>query len=242
MASFVGTFDEFIKYINPRVKNVVNGISRAYKQEIGRCEHCDSIGATLEAAHVTGRERPVIIEEVLQDYVNGEVVTVDLEVFENRFIQAHDPISKVIKVLCRPCHVQYDNQTQSAVEQEVIQTTVEVEDTLAEQESITNAEITDYLRSTVPKLPETEIKKLIDSEQCRGIFDVNFPVLKEIPVGSGIENIRRYAQVNGYNRWSTQRPVQSGNRMFLVLTQWYDRNRIPFLRWKAGIETNSLAR
>lgn len=47
MASFIGTFEEFIKYINPRVKNVVNSISRAYKQEVGRCEHCNSVEATL---------------------------------------------------------------------------------------------------------------------------------------------------------------------------------------------------
>lgn len=234
MASFVGTFDEFIKYINPRVKNVVNGISRVYKQKIGRCEHCDSIDATLEAAHVTGRERPVIIEEVLQDYVNGEIVTVDLEVFENHFKQAHDPISDVIKVLCRPCHIQYDNQAEPAVEQVAIQAAAATD--LVEPDNITNAEITDALRRITLQLPEIEIKKLLDSEYCRRRFDVSFSVLKEVPFGSDIETIRWYAQVNGYNRWSTQRPIQSGNRKFLVLTQWYDRSRIPFLRWKAEVE------
>jgi len=233
MASFIGTFDEFIKYINPRIKNVVNGFSRTYKQEIGRCEHCESVNATLEAAHVTGRERPVIIEEILQDYVNGEIVTVDLEVFENRFKQAHDPISDVIKVLCRPCHIQYDNQIQLAVEQETIQTIDE--GILDESVSVTNAEITDYLRRIVPQLSEAEIEKLLNAEHCKRKFNVNFAVLKEIPTGSDIDTIRRYAQVNGYNRWSTRRPIQVGNRMFLVLTQWYEGNRGPFLRWKSEL-------
>jgi hypothetical protein len=239
MASFVGTFEEFIKYINPRVKNVVNSISRAYKQEVGRCEHCNSVETTLEAAHVTGRERPVIIEEVLQDYINGEIVTVDLEVFENRFKQAHDPIPEVIKVLCRPCHRQYDNQAQCVPVQVAMPVSVEVEDAEYESGHITNAEITDFLRRTVPQLPEAEIEKLLDYEQCKRKFDVNFSVLKEVPLGSGIETIRRYAQVNGRNRWSTLRPILVGNRMFLVLTQWYERNRRPFLRWKEQIGSQS---
>lgn len=233
MASFVGTFDEFIKYINPRVKNVVNGISRAYKNEVGQCEHCESSDAVLEAAHVTGRERPVIIEEVLQDYVNGELVTVDLEVFENRFIQAHDPISGVIKVLCRPCHVQYDNQVKLTPEQETIE--VVVKNSEAESGHISNAEITDYLRRVVPSLDEAEIERLLSLSDCQGKFDVNFAVLKEIPAGSDMDTIRRYAQINGYNRWSTRRPIQLGNRMFLVLTQWYEGNRGPFLRWKSEL-------
>jgi hypothetical protein len=236
MASFIGTFEEFIKYINPRVKNVVNGISRAYKQEVGMCEHCSSVEVTLEAAHVTGRERLVIIEEVLQDYVNGEIVTVDLGVFENRFIRAHDPISDVIKVLCRPCHRQYDNQAQPVPEQEAIQGAAETEVCVVEPVTITNAEITDFLRKAVPQLPETEIEKLLDAELCKRKFDVNFSVLKEVPLGSDTETILRYAQVNGYNRWSTRQPILVGNRKFLVLTQWYERNRGPFLRWKEEVE------
>jgi hypothetical protein len=155
---------------------------------------------------VTGRERPVIIEEILQDYINGEIVTVDLEEFEKRFKQVHDPISDVIKVLCRPCHIQYDNQIQLAVEQEAIQTIDE--GSLDETVGITNAEITDYLRRTVPQLSETEIEKLLNAEQCKRKFDVNFAVLKEISADSDIDTIRRYAQVNGYNRWSTRRPMR----------------------------------
>lgn len=93
MASFIGTIDEFIKYVNPRAKNVVNSITRNYKKEKGECEHCSSKTEVLEAAHVTGRERPKIIEEILDGFRNGEIITVDLEVFENLFLEAHKLIS-----------------------------------------------------------------------------------------------------------------------------------------------------
>ena len=231
MASFVGTLDEFIRYINPRVKNVINGISRAYKTEVGQCEHCGSVDAVLEAAHVTGRERPVIIEEVLSDFINGEIITVDLDVFEARLKAAHEPIDKIIKVLCRPCHIQYDNSgnqpsTPSSVE------TLETSQGEINDLIITNSDITNYLRENVPNFPSDEIENLLSSEHCRCMFGVHFSILKETPVDASIEEIREYARVNGYNRWSTQNPILVNGRQFLVLTQWYEKNRTLFVKWK----------
>ncbi|NVK43182.1 MAG: hypothetical protein HWE39_18205 [Oceanospirillaceae bacterium] len=231
MASFVGTLDEFIKYINPRVKNVINGLSRAYKAEVGQCEHCGSVDAILEAAHVTGRERPVIIEEVLSDFINGEVITVDLDVFESRLITAHEPIDKIIKALCRPCHIQYDNSGNQP------RTTSSVEGPEASQDEVnncivTNSDITNYLRENVPSLPSNVIVNLLSAEYCRRIFGVHFSVLKETPLNASIEELREYARINGYNRWSTQNPIIVNGRQFLVLTQWYEKNRTLFVKWK----------
>ncbi len=233
MASFIGTFDEFIKYINPRVKNVVNSISRAHKQTIGRCEHCDIHNAVLEAAHVTGRERPVIIGEVLQDYMNGETITVDLDVFEHRFKQAHDPISDCILVLCRPCHTKYDSKVGELVQTSNSLANFVTEPVVDELLTITNSEVTDFLRLMVPTLPSVEIENLLSSEYCNEKFNVNFSVLKEVPAGSSVEVIRNYARVSGYNRWSTKSPIQVEGRLFLVLTQWYEANKTPFLLWKS---------
>lgn len=231
MASFVGTFDEFIRYINPRVKNVINGISRAYKAKVGQCEHCGSVDAILEAAHVTGRERPVIIEEVLSDFINGEVITVDLDVFESRLITAHEPIDEIIKVLCRPCHIQYDNSGSQP------STPSSVEGLEASQDEVnncivTNSDITNYLRENVPSLPSNVIVNLLSAEYCRRIFGVHFSVLKETPLNASIEELREYARINGYNRWSTQNPIIVNGRQFLVLTQWYEKNRTLFVKWK----------
>jgi hypothetical protein len=235
MASFIGTFDEFIKYINPRIKNVVNSISRAYKQTIGQCEHCGINDAVLEAAHVTGRERPVIIGEVLQDYMNGQTITVDLDVFEHRFKRAHEPISDCILVLCRPCHTKYDSKVDELVQTNNSLANFVTESVADELLPITNSEITDFLRRIVPILPCAEIENLLSSEYCNQKFNVHFPVLKEVPVGSNVEVIRNYARVNGYNRWSTRFPIQVEGRLFLVLTQWYEANRVPFLLWKSEV-------
>lgn len=237
MASFVGTFDEFIKYINPRVKNVINSISRAYKSQIGKCEHCGNQNLVLEAAHVTGRERPVIIEEVLSDFINGELVTVDLEVFENRLKEAHEPISEVIKVLCRPCHNEYDRKLDVDCPLHLAGEISQVE-TIDESDAeiLTNTLVTDWFREHAVKLSSKDISNLLSYGFCKEIFSVNFPVLKSIPLDADIETIRAHARVNGYNRWSTQRPILVGDKRYLVLTQWYEKSRERFAVWKSKFE------
>lgn len=231
MASFIGTFDEFIKYINPRAKNVVNYITKSHKLNKGKCELCGSTSETLEAAHVSGRERPKIIEEILNEFRNGEIITVDLEVFENLFLEAHEPIDKVILVLCRKCHNEYDlKQLEVSVSDNNVD---EVTDTslVVDSQLMTNSQITDAIRRTVPSLNDEQVEQLKDSSYCNKMFRINYAVLKEIPAYSNQENIRRLAQVNGHNRWSTQRPILRNGACFLVTTQWTDRHRAHFKKW-----------
>jgi len=46
------------------------------------------------------------------------------------------------------------------------------------------------------------------------------------------EQIRQLAKdANGYSRWSTQSPIERDGNSYLVTTQWYERNRVPFLEW-----------
>ena len=229
MASFIGTIDEFIKYINPRAKNVVNSITRRYKTEVGSCQHCGTATETLEAAHITGRERPIIIEEILSNFTNGEIITIDLEVFENKFLEAHDPINECILVLCRQCHTAYDNNPQA--NQIAVENTEENNEQL-----ITNSEITEYLRNNVPNLSSEEIEHLQSLEYCNNTFRINYPVLKEVPINSTTQEIQGYARINGYNRWSTQRPIVIGEKMYLVVTQWTNLHRQHFINWRERIE------
>ena len=57
MAKFTGTCDDFDKFVGPRLRNVVQtSISKKYKKEIGRCEHCGKTNE-LQAAHITGKDR-----------------------------------------------------------------------------------------------------------------------------------------------------------------------------------------
>jgi len=235
MASFVGTYEEFTKYISPRARNVVNGISRNYKKEIGRCEQCQSTTVTLEAAHITGRERPLIIEEILAEFINGEIVTVDLDVFESKFIEAHNPIEQIIRILCRPCHRTYDTNNEMAIEplSDLQDVTCEEASEKRDLPLITNSEITSYLRQTIPTLRDSIIINLLDKDYCKQVFNVNFPVLKAIPFDANQEAIGEIARdEKGYIRWSPQNPIERTGSRYLVLTQWYDRNRAPFLRWK----------
>jgi protein-arginine kinase activator protein McsA len=225
MASFIGTIDEFIKYVNPRAKNVVNSITKNYKKEKGKCEHCGTTQETLEAAHLTGRERPKIIEEILSNFKNGEVITVDLEVFENLFLEAHKPLNEIILVLCHSCHINYESNKNLKL------AALDDTNTTDNRQLMTNSQITDTLREIVPTLNNAQLLELQDPNYCNETFLINYIVIKPIPIHSTQEQIRMEAQINGYNRWSTQRPIIRDNECFLVTTQWTDRHRINFENW-----------
>jgi len=227
MASFVGSFDDFTKYISPRARNVVNSITRNYKTMISHCERCDSTSKTLEAAHKIGMERTEIIRKILQKFTFEGIITVDLDIFESLFLQAHNPIEEVILVLCRDCHLIYDSQNENHTAQKNITDINNQDETL-----VTNRQIADYFREIVPLLTSEEIENLMSLEYCKSEFSVNFPVLKKIPSNSTIQQIRELAKVNGYNRWSTKHPKIRGDSKYLILTQWVDRNREPFVLWR----------
>jgi hypothetical protein len=64
----VGTFErtsqEFKRYIGPRLRIVVQLLTKKQQAEIGACEHCGS-GENLESVHVLGRDRTEIIDLLL---------------------------------------------------------------------------------------------------------------------------------------------------------------------------------
>lgn len=109
MASFVGTNQEFRRYIGPRLRNLVQQITKNHKAEVSICEHCGT-KKDLESAHVQGRDRNQIIDLVLNEYTHNDIVTVDINVFEEQFKQEHHPINKSILILCRSCHRKYDSK------------------------------------------------------------------------------------------------------------------------------------
>ncbi len=238
MASFVGTFEEFTKYISPRARNVVNNISRRYKEQIGHCEECKSTNVTLEAAHITGRERPVIIEEILSPFINGETVTVDLDLFESKFLAAHEPIESIIRVLCRSCHRAYDAPNQVLPQTELEEGSGQLIN--LDAPVVTNSEITTYFHAVVPVLNRDLVNKLLNEEYCKKTFDVNFSVLRAVPFDADKEVIRNCSRdENGYIRWSPKNAVEHNGSRYLVLTQWYDRNRAPFLQWKSLVDVEN---
>ncbi|HLF53242.1 hypothetical protein [Flavobacterium sp.] len=108
MANFQGTTKEFMKFIGGYSRNKVQYITRNHRKKIGKCQECLSKTSKLDAAHITGKERPIIISDILKDFIDGEIVTVDLQEFEDRFLKAHDPIESTIRILCKKCHGEYD--------------------------------------------------------------------------------------------------------------------------------------
>jgi len=113
MASFIGTNKELRRYIGPRLRNLVQQMTKKHKAVVAACEHCDN-STNLESAHVLGRDRNEIIDIVASRYTTNGIVAIDIEIFEDEFKAEHDPIEKSILILCRSCHRKYDDKKQLA--------------------------------------------------------------------------------------------------------------------------------
>ncbi len=111
MSTFTGTKHEFRRFIGPRLRNLVQMLTRKHKATVAACEYCGA-AEHLESAHIHGRDRNQIIDILLETPTSGQVVTVDLRQFEVMFRAEHDPIEKAILILCRQCHSKYDSGAQ----------------------------------------------------------------------------------------------------------------------------------
>ncbi|MBA2746511.1 MAG: hypothetical protein H0U44_09830 [Flavisolibacter sp.] len=104
MAGFSGTIKEFTKFIGgyARIK-VMHLAAMSCLEFCGEQKH-------LEAAHVKGLERPVLVSRILSEFLEDDLVKTDLNLFEERFVAAHQPIESTIKILCKTCHKDYDRK------------------------------------------------------------------------------------------------------------------------------------
>jgi hypothetical protein len=109
MGYFEGTISEFMKFVGAYARIKVMVLTTKYRKGIGKCEHCGSPN-DLEAAHVRGKERPLLIKTVLSEFVDGHTIKVDLTEFEQRYELIHQPIEQTFKILCRKCHREYDKK------------------------------------------------------------------------------------------------------------------------------------
>lgn len=112
MAKFKGSIQEFHHFVGPRIRNLINSFTRLHRNgKDGVCEMCGS-KAILQSAHVHGRERRKIIENVLSEYLNstGDVVC-DIKNVEDQILLAHEPVHETFKFICQSCHTQYDANT-----------------------------------------------------------------------------------------------------------------------------------
>ncbi|HER40633.1 MAG TPA: hypothetical protein ENO10_05380, partial [Salinimicrobium catena] len=105
---FIGSKKEFKRYVGPVLRNLVQQITRKHRQEIGHCQHCRE-KENLQSAHVAGRNRNHIIDDLLTDFQKGDFFEVNLKDFEKRFKEEHEPLEKSILILCKSCHLKYDS-------------------------------------------------------------------------------------------------------------------------------------
>jgi uncharacterized membrane-anchored protein len=113
MAKLTCTIEEFHKFIGPRIRNVIQSLTKKRKKELNYiCQGCNQ-RKELEAAHVKGSDRKVIIEKVLEKYIIDEenkVVRVYLAKIEEEIVASHKPVDNYIKFLCSKCHTEYDSK------------------------------------------------------------------------------------------------------------------------------------
>lgn len=204
---YLGTKDGFKKYFGPYLRNLVKSFTKSSKNCFGNvCEHCHR-ETTLEAAHVRGRERPQIIDEVLDENFknkDNDYYTVNLLEFEKIFTEKHLPIRKHFYFLCRDCHRAYDqfaidlpefaaDDIKQPVYEKSKQQTQSVKQTLPifpqqlpqELERGGDETVQDYVKrilfqlQKMDLLTETVLQQLQDANYSKIMFALDFPMLAE---------------------------------------------------------------
>jgi hypothetical protein len=107
MAHFEGTIKDFTKFVGPYARLKVAFLSAKHKKLIGKCEDCGSMH-NLDAAHIRGKGRLTLIANILSEFIENGIIKINLEEFEQRFVDLHLPIETTIRILCKECHRKYD--------------------------------------------------------------------------------------------------------------------------------------
>ena len=128
---FKGDFVSFIKYIGGYTKNKIPNLTRSYKKALGNvCEYCHKPFSHLDAAHIQGKDRQMIIKDILDKYykdvANPGYYVVDLEEFENKYLNAHLPLVDHFYFLCKGCHRKYDANPQTLTDAEILRERVKI--------------------------------------------------------------------------------------------------------------------
>ena len=107
-AKFIGSFEEFKRYVGPKCRNEVNIFCKSERDKHqGICEYCGQ-KHTLQSAHI--KERPMIMLDILESNykVATDLYEVNLEEFFIKFKNEHMPIADHIFFLCKYCHDKLD--------------------------------------------------------------------------------------------------------------------------------------
>jgi hypothetical protein len=162
--------------------------------------------------------------------LDDEICKVDLEKFESIFIQNHKPLSKVILVLCKPCHVKYDGKFKSSNHNRTVDS-----DSKVILRSSNNKKNNGVLKvgklvqssfkdlSNNNKLTTAEISNLQNPDYCRRVFNAGYEILRK--------SSRSKLDDLGRTRYYAKQIVPG----YWLSSQWYETQRDLFLKWKKSL-------
>jgi hypothetical protein len=199
MARFIGTIEDYEKYIGPRIRNIVNTFAKSERDSRnGKCEFCGQ-NTELESAHKHGKERNQLIKEALKKYDNGSYFDIDVEKCEQDILELHTPINAVFYFLCRKCHRSYDSNGKSEIpryEQQPIEKQTEdgmvnkvdgiinIKGTNVPLYKNENEKTQDFIKRILHLffkenlLPDVEIKNMLDKNYCKKTFGISYSILQ----------------------------------------------------------------
>ena len=101
----------------------------------------------------------------------------------------------------------------------------------------TEIKIGAFIRSTTHKLVQDDaiteeiVAMLCSKSYCKQTFDLNYPFLKRV---ENVISLSEQRKVNGYDRyWANEQTIHAGK--YFVCNDWYERNRVPFIKWVGHI-------
>lgn len=170
MSKFTGTLEDFYKFLNPLTRNLVANISRKEKKH-RTCSHCKN-RTKLEAAHLKGKERPVIVANIIYEMTgkkeisNNDIIDIDLNLFLEKFIEEHTPLEKSVIILCKSCHREYDKTNNIEIEDHINVDELE-EDELSDEafeEAFEEAITTAINKKDIISIVKNQINELSDND------------------------------------------------------------------------------
>ncbi|MGJ9384486.1 DUF6946 family protein [Salipaludibacillus sp. CF4.18] len=82
------------------------------------------------------------------------------------------------------------------------------------------------------QLSNEMVEWLTDTEYCKEVFDINYPVLKKLDETVPSSEQRK---IRGYNRYWTK-IVYIHQARYLICNDWHERNRVKYQRWLVRVE------
>lgn len=101
-AVFIGSKEEFKRYVGPLLRILMHQMTNDYKSEIGKCQDCGNT-KNLEAIPLFGSDRNAIIDSILDTYSRNGKIHVPLHDFEKEFRKEHHALKETLQVLCEDC-------------------------------------------------------------------------------------------------------------------------------------------